>query len=255
MVVPPNLEISLPDTEGTNFVYDNGVMRMDTSITIRNNGYYFGGFAITHDITNFTVSVLAQVEDIEVANTTSDPVDIPMGSSRLVPVSIAINLAPLISTGYIVFEPANVSFTIGGGATTTRGLLSADASVTLSIPMEEPLISDFNLDFQNSTFSNVTGGVEWRLPYTIVTADFLPGNASAAFTILNETGGFVGNATELIPLGQSVASNLTLFVTDESFLELMARPQNLTLQFELTLPGNLTFTRQITIPWEPPGGG
>ncbi len=255
MVVPPNLEITPPSTDGIDFAYVDGVLRLDTSIALKNNGYHFGGFAITPDITNFTISVRGLVENIEVANDTSDPVDIPIGTSRLVPVSVGVRLAPLISTGYIIFEPANITFFLGGGATTTRGLLDVAASVTIGLPMEEPLISDFDLDFQNSTFSNITGGKEWRLPYTIRSADIIQGNASAALTLLNVTGGSIGNTTAEIPLGTEAMGNLTFAISDESFLDLMAGPQDLTLQVQLTLPGDLTFNREVTIPWDPSGGG
>ncbi len=255
MVVPPNLEITPPSTDGVDFTYVDGVLRLDTSIALKNNGYYFGGFAVTPDITNFTISVRGLVEDIEVANDTSDPVDIPIGTSRLVPVSVGVRLAPLISTGYIIFEPANITFILGGGATTTRGLLDVAASVTIGLPMEEPLISDLDLDFQNSTFSNITGGKEWRLPYTIRSADIIQGNASAALTLLNGTGGFIGNATTDIPLGTEAMGNLTFAISDESFLDLMAGPQDLTLRVQMTLPGDLTFSREIAIPWDPSGGG
>ncbi len=253
--IPPHMEISLPQMEDGNFSYVDGTLRLDTSVIVTNNGYHFGGFALTHDITNFTVSVQGLVEDIEVLNMTSDPVDIPRGASRQVPLTIGIDLAPLIGTGLVIFEPANVTFTIGGALTTTRGLLDAELAVELLMPLEEPLISDFSLDFQNSTFSNVTEGKEWRLPYTLRSADLLSGNASAAFTFLNETGGQLGNTTLVIPLGQEAAGNLTLVVSDIRFLELMAGPQTLTMQMELTLPGNLVFTREIEVQWEPPGGG
>lgn len=255
MVVPPNLEITPPDTQGIDFAYVDGVLRLDTSIAVKNNGYYFGGFAITPDITNFTISVRGLVEDIEVTNVTSDPVDIPIGTSRLVPVSVGVQLAPLVSTGYIIFEPANITFILGGDATTTRGLLDVAVSVTLGLPMEEPLISDFNFDFQNSTFANITGGKEWRFPYTIRSADIIQGNASAVLTLLNQTGGFIGNTTTDIPLGTDAMGNLTFAISDGSFLELMTGPQDLALQVQLTLPGDLTFSREVTIPWEPPGGG
>lgn len=253
--IPPNLDIQLPDMENGNFAYVDGALRLDTSLTVTNNGYTFGGFVITHDITNFTLTVRGRVENIEVLNATSDPVDIPRGTSRQVPVTIGIDLAQLIGTGLVIFQPANVTFTIGGALTTTRGLLSAEVAIDLTFPVEEPLISDFYIDIQNSTFSNVTGGVEMRLPYTIRSADFLSGNASAALTFLNQTEGLIANTTEVIPLGQEAMGNLTLFVTDEQFLELMAGPQVLTMVMELTLPGDLTFTREIAIPWEPPGGG
>lgn len=254
LAVPPNLEVGLPNFEGTTFTYANGVLQVDTSLLLTNNGYFLGGYPITPDLTNVSLSVTTRVEDIEVGSVTSPPVDIPVGTTAALPLSAAIALAPLQSTSYLVFQPANITFSVGGGVTTARGFLDVAASVTFRQAFD-PLFSDITVDPSNTTFTNVTGGVEWGLPYSLVTADFLPGNASGTFTILNQTGGFVSNATEIFPLGGPVSGNLTLFLTNDSFLELQAGPQDLTVEFSLQLPGNLLFSYSLVVPWDPSGGG
>ncbi len=245
MAMPGNLDFIPPSEEG-DFRFVDGVVYMDTSVTIGNNGY--------HDITNFTFSVEALVEDVvALTDYRTAPVDIPVGQRQEIPISIPLDLVPLQSSGYLIFLPANVSFTMGLSGTTTRSLLDFGVSFTFSQQFDA-LISALDVDLGNSTFRNETGQWFWDVPYVVGMAPFLNGNATALFTITNETGEVVSEASETIPLGDTYEGNLTLSVDESQALDLLARSQDLTVQVTLELPGGITVTYETVVSWEPGGG-
>lgn len=246
MALPGNFEFIPPDMGEGGFSFRDGVIYLDTSFTIGNNGY--------HDITNFSLSVQAMVEDdVVVTDYRTAPVNIPTGERRVVDVSIPIDLAPLQSSGYLVFQPANVSFTVGFDGTTTRSLLDFAVSFTF-VQQFEALLPSFDVDFGNSTFTNETGEYAWIVPYVVGTAPFLQGNATAGFTILNETGGLVAETNATIPLGGPWSSNLTFLLDQAQAQDLQTGSQDLTLRVAVELPGGVTFTYETTVRWEPGGG-
>ncbi len=243
IVMPGNLEFVPPGTDESGLRFEDGILYIDTSFTIGNQGY--------HGITDFTFSVKAEVADqllLTEYNTT--PVNIPIGTRQVVPISIPIDLAVILASSYMIFEPANVTFTMGIGGTTTRGLLDFGASFAFEQEFE-PLIPEFT--FGNVTVSNATGEWVLQVPYTVDTASFLTGNATATVSLLNETGGTLGQTNETIPLGQVWAGNLTFVLSQEQAASLLLGPQDLTLDIALQLPGDLTVTFQETVTFDPGG--
>ncbi len=247
MVVPGNLEFIPPGGEESDLRLQGSILYLDTSFTIGNQGL--------HDITNFTFSVQAVVADqIKVTDYTTDPVSIPIGSRQVVPISIPVDVAALVGTSYVIFEPANVSFTMGVGGTTTRGFLDFNASFTYQQEFEA-LIPEFNIDIANSTpILNATGDWVMLVPYTVGTASFLSGNATADISIRDEMDDLVGRANETIPLGVPSGGNLTFVLTPEKAAELLAGPQDLTLDVALEMSGELTFSFQSVVRYDPGGG-
>ncbi|MCJ2520957.1 MAG: hypothetical protein LN412_08485 [Candidatus Thermoplasmatota archaeon] len=240
LAMPGNLEFIPPEMEEGDLRFEDGILYLDTSFTLGNGGY--------HDITNFSVTVQAIVQDdLVVTDYATTPVNIPVGERREVGISIPVDLEPLLSSGYLLFEPANVSFTIGMSGTTTRGLIDFAASVTFEQQFD-PLISDFSFGVLN--LSQDSG--EWVLtvPYTVDAASFLQEPANATFSILDDTGTLLGQANATIDLGVPVAGNLTFDIDSAKAMELLADPQDLTIQVTLELPGDLTFTFEtvVTLP-------
>ncbi|MEE9236995.1 MAG: hypothetical protein V3U52_04330 [Thermoplasmata archaeon] len=242
LAMPGNLEFIPPDVGEGDLRFEDGILYLDTSFTLGNGGY--------HDITNFSVTVQAIVQDdLVVTDYATTPVNIPVGERREIGISIPVDLEPLLSSGYLLFEPADVSFTIGVSGTTTRGLIDFALSVTFEQQFE-PLISDFSFGVLN--LSEDSG--EWVLtvPYTVDAGSFLQEEANATFLILDDTGTPLGQANATIDLGVPVAGNLTFDIDPAKAAELLANPQDLTIHVTLELPGDLTFTFETVVSL--PGG-
>jgi hypothetical protein len=237
MAIPGNLEF-IPPGDSPSFRYEDGVVFLDTNFTIGNRGY--------HDITNLSFTVQAVVEDqIVVTDYRTPPVNIPTGERRVVEMSIPIRLEPLQSSGYIVLRPANITFRMGIAGTTTRNLL--DFAVAFSFQEYfEALIPFFDIGWENSTLTPTNGDFRWEVPYVVGMAPFLQGQATADFTLSNETG-VVANATEVLQLGGVWQDNLTFFLDNATANELLTTPQVMTLEVVLTLPGDVTFTHREEI--------
>jgi hypothetical protein len=234
MAVPGSLEF-IPPGESPGFRFEEGVVYLDTSFTIGNNGY--------HDITNLSFSVRALVEDqILVTDFRTPPVDIPTGERRVVDISIPIALEPLQNTGFLVLRPGNVTFQMGIGGTTTRNLLTFAVSFSFR-EYFEALISAFEIDWGNGTMSQLNGEFQWDVPYLVGTAPFLQGQAQAALSLSNETG-LITETTEAIQLGGLWQDNLTFILDQTEANDLLTSPQVLTLDVVVVLPGNLSFSFQ-----------
>ncbi len=242
LAMPGNLEFIPPDVGEGDLRFEDGILYLDTSFTLGNGGY--------HDITNFSVTVQAIVQDdLVVTDYATTPVNIPVGERREIGISIPVDLEPLLSSGYLLFEPANVSFTIGVSGTTTRGLIDFAVSVTFEQQFE-PLISDFSFGVLN--LSEDSGVWVLTVPYTVDAASFLQAEANATFSILDDTGTLLGQTNVTIDLGVPVAGNLTFAIDSAKAVELFDDPQDLTIHVTLELPGDLTFTFETVVSL--PGG-
>ncbi len=245
LVIPGNLEILPPELDATSARFQDGRVYLDTTLGVGNNGY--------HDITDLSLFVQASVAGIQVSDYRTPPVTVSVGQRTFINVSVPMDLAPLASSGALIFLPANVEFTVGVAGTTTRGFISFGASFTFQQPVD-PLIPQANLDLTNGTLAVNGTAFQWTMPYTVETASFLQGNTTVRITIFNETGVLVGTTTEVVPLGTLVNGNATFQVTAAMGLDLATRPQNLTVRLELVLPGGLGVTDETVVAWDPGGG-
>ncbi len=245
LVIPGNLEILPPELDATSARFQDGRVYLDTTLGVGNNGY--------HDITDLSLFVQASVAGIQVSDYRTPPVTVSVGQRTFINVSVPMDLAPLASSGALIFLPANVEFTVGVAGTTTRGFISFGASFTFQQPVD-PLIPQANLDLANGTLAVNGTAFQWTMPYTVETASFLQGNTTIRITIFNETGVLVGNTTAVVPLGTLVNGNATFQVTAAMGLDLATRPQNLTVRLELVLPGGLGVTDETVVAWDPGGG-
>ncbi len=243
LVIPGNLEIFAPELDATSARFQDGRVYLDTTLGVGNNGY--------HDITNLSLFVQASVDGVQISDYRTPPVTVSVGQRTFIDVSVPLDLAPLTSSGALIFRPANVEFTVGVAGATTRGLISFGASFTFQQAVD-PLVRQANLDLTNGRFNLTT--FEWTVPYTVETAPFLQGDTTVRITILNETGVLVGNTTEVVLLGMLVTGNATFQVTAAMALDLETRAQNLTVRLEFVLPGGLVVTDETVVAWDPGGG-
>lgn len=248
VLTAPNLEFA-PPGDDPSFRYEDGLLYVDTAFDLGiqdcPSAYVF---PTCHGITNLTVFVRAVVEDtVSVTDYRSPPVAVAVGERRSVDVSIPLRLAPLVTTGYIVLRPANVSFTLGISGTTTRGFMDFAGSFTQD-QLFDPLISRFVVDWENSTFVPENGNVTWTVPYTVGSADFLSGTADATVRVHNATSQLTEGATA-IPLGQVANGTFSFTLSQEAAQDLATTPQTLRVEVAFTLPGDLTFTTETTVEW------
>ncbi|MFQ6013201.1 MAG: hypothetical protein ACE5LS_06115 [Thermoplasmata archaeon] len=245
LVIPGNLEILPPELDAASTRFEDGRIYLDTTLGVGNRGY--------HDITNLSLFVRASVGGVQISDYRTPPVTVPVGEQALINVSVPVDLAPLAASGALIFRPADVDFTLGIAGTTTRSFINFGASFTFqqSLP---PLIQQAQVDLANSTLTPDGTEYLWVVPYAVETAPFLQGNTTARITVLNETGAFLGNATEVIPLGGLATGNATFRVSATVGADLASRPQNLTVRVELTLPGGLVVTNDTVVAWDPGGG-
>ncbi len=245
LVIPGNLEILPPELDATSARFQDGVVYLDTTLGVGNNGY--------HDITDLSLFVQASVDGVQISDYRTPPVTVSVGQRTFIDVSVPMDLAPLTSSGALIFRPANVEFTVGVAGATTRGLISFGASFTFQEAVD-PLVRQANFDLTNGTLAVNGTAFQWTVPYTVETASFLQGNTTVRITILNETGVLVGNTTEVIPLGVLATGNATFPVSAAIGADLASRPQTLTLRVEITLPGGLVVTNDTVVAWNPGGG-
>ncbi len=252
LAFPGTLAFDLPELgEEGGVSYEDGVLLLRSALNITNRGYAIPGLGspLTHDLNDLSFTVRAVVADsIVVADYASPPVDIPVGEERTIALDIPIDLAALVGLAFIVLEPANVSFSLGVGGSTTRGLVDFGASVTIEQRFDA--LVQFEVDVANATVSDVMGSWELTVPYVVGTPDFLSGNASLGVTLRNATGGRVGVANETIPLGTDWGGNFTFVLDQEQAQDLLAGPQDLTLELEVELPGGLRFAVTRPLDWE-----
>lgn len=235
MATPGTLEF-IPPGEEADFRYADGILYIDTAFTVGNRGY--------HDLTSLSFAVRAVVEDeFVVTDFATIPVDVPAGQRTEVPLSIPLDVGALVDTGYVVFVPANVTFTLGLRGTTTRSLLDFTGSYTFTEPFE-PLVSLFDVDFANSTVS----GSNWTVPYTVETAAFLSGTAESLISVVNDDGSFETETNVSVALGEFVEGEMT-FPLDPGEVAELQEQQTLTATVELTLPGGLPFETVRTFEW------
>lgn len=251
LAVPGSLGIDLPELGGDGGVtFEDGVLFLSAALNITNRGVAIPvlGTLLSHDLDGLAFTVEANVADtIQVTDYTSTPVDIPVGERRTIDLDIPIDLATLIGLAYLVLEPANVTFNLGVAGSTTRGLVDFGADVTVEQRFD-PLV-EFEVDVGNATVANVMGSWEVSIPYTVQTADFLSGSAAVDLTVFNETGGEVGVAQEVIPLGTQAVGDFTFVVDMAQAFELMD-PQDLALELEVDLGGGLQFSLTQPLAWE-----
>ncbi|MFQ5920324.1 MAG: hypothetical protein ACE5I4_09835 [Thermoplasmata archaeon] len=245
LVLPGNLEILPPELNASSARFQDGRVYLDTTLGIGNNGY--------HDITDLSLFVQASVGGVQISDYRTPPVTAPVGMRTFIDVSVPMDLVPLVATGALIFRPADVNFTLGVAGTTTRSFIDFGAAFTFQQSVD-PLIQQAWLDLRNGTLAVNGTAYLWAMPYTVETASFLQGNATARITILNATGGLVGNATEVVPLGRLVNGNATFQVSAAVGLDLATRAQDLTVRLELTLPGGLTVANDTVVAWDPGGG-
>jgi hypothetical protein len=243
-VLPGNLEIIPPDLDATSARFEGGRVYLDTTFGIGNNGY--------HDITDLVIAVQASVADVQISDYRTPPVTASVGRQTFIDVSVPMDLAPLAATGELIFQPANVTFTLGVAATTARTFIEFGASFTFA-QIVEPIVQQAELDLTNGTLAVNGTAFDWTVPYTLQTASFLQGNTTARITLLNATGIQVSDATEVVPLGTLVNENITFPVTAAMGLDLATRPQNLTVRLELVLPGGFLVSYDSVVAWDPGG--
>ncbi|MFQ5986982.1 MAG: hypothetical protein ACE5KQ_06450 [Thermoplasmata archaeon] len=240
LVIPGNLAILPPQLDVTSARFQDGRVYLDTTLGVENNGY--------HDITGLSLFVQASVGGIQISDYRTPPATAAVGQQTLIDVSVPIDLVPLAASGALILRPADVNFTLGVAGTTTRSFVDFGASFTFQQPME-PLIRQAAVDLPNSTL-NVTS-LLWTVPYTVETAPFLQGDASARITVFNDTGVLLSNTTEVIPLGGVAWGNATFLVSAAAGADLATRPQDLTVRVEMTLPGGLSVANDSVVRWDP----
>ncbi|MDX1534520.1 MAG: hypothetical protein R3291_02750 [Thermoplasmata archaeon] len=243
-VLPGNLQILPPELDATSARFEDGRVYLDTTLGIGNNGY--------HDITDLVILVQAEVGGLQISDYRTPPVTAAVGQQTFIDVSVPLDLAPLVTSGDLIFRPANLTFTLGVAGTTTRSFIDFGASISFA-QLVDPIVSQASLDLQNGTLALNGTAFDWTVPYTLETASFLQGNTTAQITLLNDTGGLVSEATEVVPLGRLVNENVTFAVSAATGGDLATRPQNLTVRLALILPGGFAVSTEAVVFWDPGG--
>jgi hypothetical protein len=224
--------------------YDDatGTLHLEGNMTMYVEGMY--------DVEGARVEIAARnATGFEVLNLTLGPFTLEPQRPRTERVDLRINVRNWIDQGgdpLFRDEELNARFTLR--ATYATGFMRVAGGVRMVMPWQAP-VRQVVVDVTNAT-ANLTGSdVLWSVPYVVETGGFLSGSASVALTLRNATATMATNSTT-IPLG-TLATGAFNFTLPQS-VALENNNTAVTVEVQVFLPGNLSFTITRQVTWRYP---